>query len=55
MLTVLLFLFIAATAMLWDVRDDGYQDAINSISERAERIRCALLNSVWEPIECGNT
>jgi hypothetical protein len=45
MLTVLLFLLTAATAMLWDVRDDGYQDAINPSSER---VRCSLLNSVWK-------
>ncbi|KAF8182605.1 hypothetical protein BJ912DRAFT_928481 [Pholiota molesta] len=43
---------ISATAMQWDVRDDGNQDAISSISELAERVRCALLNSVWETKEC---
>jgi hypothetical protein len=41
--------------MGWDVRDNGNQDAINSISERAERVHCALLDSIWERRLCGNT
>jgi hypothetical protein len=55
MYTVLTFSLISETPMRWDVRDDGNQDAINSISERAERVRCALLNAIWEPKRCGNT
>jgi hypothetical protein len=55
MSTVLTLYLISATAMRWDVRDDGNQDAISSISELAERVRCALLNSVWEPKKCSNT